>query len=129
MKVYLRKLTNNDTKKQIETTLDAFENFFGGDSSTKGASVITRLTAPNGQSESFRISQANGNANSFRFASAQQGGISLSKFVTDNVKAFNADDILKISDRDNLVEIIQQGDSEYDGLNSLIRKEIRNMTD
>lgn len=121
MKVYLRKLTNNDTKKQIETTLDAFDNFFGGDSSTKGASVITRLTAPNGQSESFRISQANGNANSFRFASAQQGGISLSKFVTDNVKAFNADDILKISDRDNLVEIIQQGDSEYDGLNSLIR--------
>ncbi|HFI0363939.1 TPA: AAA family ATPase [Streptococcus suis] len=121
MKVYLRKLTNNDTQRQIETTNEAFIDFFGarpGDTS-----VNVSLTAPNSTIETFRISFANGRANSLRFANVKQGGISLSNFLNNNGCNYSAEDLLKISKdgRNNYVEIIKKSDNEYDTLSSLIK--------
>ena len=79
MKVYLRKLTNNDTKRQIETTVESFYDFFGGNQETK--EVRVSLSAPNGETEEFRISFDKGKANSLRFSAFNDSGPSLSNFI------------------------------------------------
>ncbi len=118
MKVYLRKLTNNDTQRQIETTREAFNVFFGAPVGATSHTVT--LTAPNNVEESFIISFAGGSANSLRFSN---GSVSLSRFLTNNGCSYLADDILKIYkiNQKNYVNIIKQTDPEYTGLSSLIR--------
>lgn len=120
MKVYLRKLTPNDTQKQIETTKEAFFAFFGGQT---GQAVNFSLTAPNGVSDNFRVSLAKGRANSYRFANATSGGSALGTFLQNNVAAYSADDILKITNNGQIyqVEIIRQNDPEYMGISSMIQ--------
>lgn len=121
MKVYLRKLTNNDTTRQIETTVEAFTDFFGAPVGSN--SIDVTLTAPNSVEDNFTISFAGGSANSLRFSNASTGGKSLSRFLRDNNCSYIADDILKISkiNQKNYVEIIGQTDSEYMALLTLIR--------
>ncbi|HFI0739697.1 TPA: hypothetical protein ACGO06_001986, partial [Streptococcus suis] len=120
MKVYLRKLTPNDTHRQIETTNEAFIAFFGGQT---GQAVNFSLTAPNGVSDTFRVSLANGRANSYRFANATLRGSALGTFLQNNGAAYSANDILKITNNGqiNQVEIIRQNDPEYMGISSLIQ--------
>lgn len=120
MKVYLRKLTNNDTKRQIETTVESFYDFFGGNQETK--EVRVSLSAPNGETEEFRISFAQGKANSLRFSAFNDSGPSLSNFIKNNVSDYNANDILKISKQgsQNIVNIIKSTDNDYIVLSGLI---------
>lgn len=120
MKIFLRKFTSNDTLKQIETTTEAFYDFFGGQI---GQAVNFSLTAPNGVSDNFRVSLANGHANSYRFANATPGGSALGTFLRNNVATYSAGDILKITNNGqiNQVEIIRQNDPEYMGISSLIQ--------
>lgn len=120
MKIFLRKFTSNDTLKQIETTTEAFFDFFGGQ---EGQAVNFSLTAPNGVSDNFRVSLARGNANSYRFANATPGGSALGTFLRNNAATYSAGDILKITNNGqiNQVEIIRQNDPEYMGISSLIQ--------
>ena len=40
MFIYLRMITDNDTKKQIETTVEAYQYFFSGDINNSEGIVI-----------------------------------------------------------------------------------------
>lgn len=105
---------------EIETTTEAFFDFFGGQ---EGQAVNFSLTAPNGVSDNFRVSLARGNANSYRFANATPGGSALGTFLRNNAATYSAGDILKITNNGqiNQVEIIRQNDPEYMGISSLIQ--------
>ena len=70
MLIYLRKITDNDTKKQIETTAEAYERFFGGDESDLDGVCVEISNKNDTDKGEFRISKAGGQANSYRFASA-----------------------------------------------------------
>ena len=124
MRVYIRKLTQNDTKKQIETTAEAYKYFFDGDSSNpdgKNFSVHTQ----NFHSDTFKVSKAAGNANSYRFASSYRGGLSFSTFINQNINGgYKADDILIMYNNNGemSLDIITKESSSYSIFDSLIPK-------
>ena len=122
MKIYLRKLTNNDTKKQIETTSEAYTDFFGGKSENNdGVSVI--IENRNGtKKNTFKISKAAGNANSYRFSSPK-GEPTIANFINDISKTgYKANDILKIELKNNkyTLDLIPTENSDYSTWNSMI---------
>lgn len=122
MLVYLRKITNSDTKKQVETTAEAYEVFFGGNPSVAAGVNVTIEEIYNGSSETFTVSKAAGNANSYRFSSAT-GGVSFGKFIENNAPmGLSADDILKIEKKNGKysLEMITPADSSYTTLDSMI---------
>lgn len=120
MLVYLRKLTNNDTKKQIETTAEAYKYFFDGDNTNE---VVIELENQRGTMKSlFRVSKAAGNANSFRFSS-EKGNPTLASFINDNTEnGFKANDILKIEKKNGkyTMFLIETGDENYHVWDSML---------
>lgn len=122
MLIYLRKITSNDTKKQIETTSEAYLNFFcGDDSNANGVEVVVSNLKGNDNGV-FRISKAGGNANSYRFAS-QDGTRGFSKFLLDNYNEYAVGDILKIEKNKHkyIVSIVKKDDYAYEALSSLFQ--------
>lgn len=122
MLIYIRKITNSDTKKQIETTAEAYEFFFNGDpKNPKGVSV--EIQNFNGKDKSlFKVSKAGGKANSYRFSSIE-GKRSFAKFLVDNCGEFEVEDILKIEKKNNnyTVFLIKKDQKEYEYLSPLIK--------
>ena len=120
MLVYLRKLTNNDTKKQIETTAEAYKYFFDGDNTDE---VVIELENQRGTMKSlFRVSKAVGNANSFRFSS-EKGRPTLASFINDNTEnGFKANDILKIEKKNGkyTMFLIETSDENYHVWDSML---------
>ena len=62
MLVYIKNVTNNDTKKQIETTAEAYHNFFGGDLNNPAGVRVKFREVYSGQVAEFIISKAAGSA-------------------------------------------------------------------
>lgn len=122
MLIYIRKITNSDTKKQIETTAEAYEFFFNGDpKNPKGVNV--EIQNYNGKDKSlFKVSKAGGNANSYRFSSVE-GKRSFAKFLVDSCGEFEVEDILKIEKKNNnyTVFLIKKDQKEYEYLSPLIK--------
>lgn len=122
MLIYLRKITSNDTKKQIETTSEAYMNFFGGDESNPNGVEVVVCNLEGNDNGVFRISKAGGNANSYRFAS-RDGTRGFSKFLLDNYNEYAVGDILKIEKNKHkyIVSIINKDDYAYESLSSLFQ--------
>ena len=122
MLIYLRKITSNDTKKQIETTSEAYMNFFGGDESNPNGVEVVVCNLEGNDNGVFRISKAGGNANSYRFASLD-GTRGFSKFLLDNYNEYAVGDILKIEKNKHkyIVSIINKDDYAYESLSSLFQ--------
>lgn len=118
--IYLRKITNTDTVRQIETTSEAYEVFFGGDSENKEG-IIVKLEAGK-FSLTTRISKAAGEANSYRFASVENGPTLSNFLVNINGKMYEAGDIIKIDKTNSKYEIslITKSDERYIFFDSLI---------
>lgn len=122
MRIYLRKITESDTKKQIETTIEAYKYFFKGDiDNDSGVEVNIDIS---GEIAKFKVSKANGHANSYRFSSAEEGE-GLRKFIN---RALSRDlvkgDILrmKTSKKDNYqLDIVEKNSDDYDTLSKMIR--------
>ena len=72
MFIYLRMITDNDTKKQIETTAEAYQFFFSGDINNSEGIVIDAEDEKKNKA-SFRISKGAGASNSYRFSSYNNG--------------------------------------------------------
>lgn len=122
MLIYLRKITNSDTKKQVETTSEAYEVFFDGDPAVASGVDVTIEEIYNGTSETFTVSKAAGNANSYRFSSAT-GGVSFGKFVEVNSPTgLSVDDILKIEKNKGKysLEMITPSHPDYRVLEAMI---------
>ena len=124
MKVFLRQLTENDTKKQIETTAEAYQYFFGGSlDDTSGINFTVHIQG--GDEGSFKVSRAAGNANSYRFGSSVKGGISFSGYINKNIKnGYKANDILIMYEINGIytLDIIKEYMPSYDTFKTLIRK-------
>lgn len=120
MLIYLRKITNNDTKKQIETTSEAYVTFFGGDENSVNGIEIQINSSFGNYESSFRISKAGGQANSYRFAS-KDGKKSFSKFLIDSCGGYAVDDILKIIKNKNkyTVSVVKKNNEDYETLSKL----------
>ena len=120
MLIYLRKITNNDTKKQIETTAEAYERFFDGDESDLNGVDVEISNENDSDKGKFRISKAGGQANSYRFASVT-GERSLSRFLLDNYDNYECDDILKIVKNKGKynIELVRKSDIDYNTLSKL----------
>ena len=120
MLIYLRKITDNYTKKQIETTAEAYERFFGGDESDLDGVCVEISNKNDTDKGEFRITKAGGQANSYRSASAA-GERSLSKFLRDNYDNYGCDDILKIVKNKGKynIDIVKKIDTDYDSLSKL----------
>ena len=123
MLIYLRKITNNDTKKQIETTSEAYESFFHGNiGSDEGVKI--KIYCQNGNNQFFRISKAAGNANSYRFSAADRGDFSLSKFIENNIGPYYEGDLLQIVLNNGIysLNIINKSNNSYSVLNAFLQK-------
>ena len=115
MLIYLRKFTQNDTKKQIEATQETYSSFFSGDVNNPNGIVFTITSKHDNNSESFKLSKAAGAAHSYRFASLD-GGKSFAGFINNGLSSkYEADDILKITkNRGNYsLEVIKKDDPQY----------------
>lgn len=124
MKVFLRQLTENDTKRQIETTAEAYQYFFGGSLDDTGGINFT-VHIQGGEEESFKVSRVAGSANSYRFGSSAKGGISFSGYINKNIKnGYKANDILIMYEINGVytLDIIKEHMTSYDTLKTLIRK-------
>lgn len=122
MLVYIKNVTNNDTKKQIETTAEAYHNFFGGDLNNASGIRVKCKESVSGQIAEFIISKAAGSANSYRFSS-DRGAITLSKFVLLSNKKFEVGDIIKITKEKEFfnLEVVKPNESEFDTLSRMMR--------
>ena len=122
MLIYLRKLTSNDTRKQIETTSEAYKYFFDGDVNNNIGVIVNIENSDRSKNSNFRISKAGGSANSYRFAS-EKNGPTLNSFIIDNTpNGFQADDILKIEKKNGKyrLTLIEVSDANYDMLSSML---------
>ena len=122
MLVYIKNVTNNDTKKQIETTAEAYHNFFGGDLNNPAGVRVKFREVYSGQVAEFIISKAAGSANSYRFSS-DRGNITLSKFVLYSNKNFEAGNIIKLTKEKDvfLLEIVEATDNQYETLSNMMK--------
>ena len=122
MLVYLKNVTNNDTKKQIETTAEAYQNFFGGDPNEASGIKVKIKEAYSGQVADVIVSKAAGNANSYRFSS-ERGTLTLSKLVLYSDKSFAAGNIIKMTKMREyfLLEIVEPQDSEFETLAAMMK--------
>ena len=124
MRVFLRKFTKNDTKKQIETTVETYIYFFDGDLKNPNGKNF-KVYAKNGVLGEFKISKAAGSANSFRFASIEKGGESFASFINRNTSdKYQVDDILIMYNSNNKItlDIIKPTSLSYDAFDSLLPK-------
>jgi hypothetical protein len=115
-------LTSNDTKKQIETTAEAYIYFFDGKDSGANEVIINIENSTGTASSNFRVSKAAGSANSYRFSS-KKGDPTLATFITDNTPhGFKANDILKIEKKNGkyCFYLIEPTDANYGVLDKMI---------
>ncbi|MDE6476165.1 MAG: AAA family ATPase [Erysipelotrichaceae bacterium] len=120
MIIYLRRITDSDTKKQIETTKEAYLKFFDGDIENDNG-VVFNLEM-NGNIQEFKVSKARGKANSYRFSSANNGD-SLQTFIENIIdRKLESNEILKMSKKSKkyFLEIIPKDDKRYESLSGLI---------
>ena len=122
MLVYIKNVTNNDTKKQIETTAEAYERFFGGNPNSASGIRVKFKELESGKIAEFIISKAAGAANSYRFSS-DRGSITLSKFVLYSNKNFEAGDIIKLTKQKDffLLEHVKPTDEQFDVLSHMMK--------
>lgn len=122
MLVYIKNVTNNDTKKQIETTAEAYHNFFGGDLDNPSGVRVKFKENNSGQLAEFIISKAAGSANSYRFSS-DRGNVTLSKFVLYSDKNFEAGDIIKLTKEKDyfLLELVEPTDPQFETLSNMMK--------
>lgn len=123
MLIYLRKITASDTRKQIETTKEAYQYFFKGDiDSNSGVEVNIDIS---GETAKFRVSKARGSANSYRFASVD-GEESFRKFINSSlgIELVEGDILRFITTREKTykLDIVRENDSEYDLLSKMIKR-------
>ena len=121
MFIYLRMITDNDTKKQIETTAEAYQYFFSGDINNSEGIVIDAENEKKNKA-SFRISKGAGASNSYRFSS-YNNGITLSNFLNNiNGEKYKSGDIIKIIRKNETFQIylITENSKEYESLKSLL---------
>ena len=121
MFIYLRMITDNDTKKQIETTAEAYQFFFSGDINNSEGIVIDAEDEKKNKA-SFRISKGAGASNSYRFSS-YNNGITLSNFLNNiNGEKYKSGDIIKIIRKNETFQIylITENSKEYESLKSLL---------
>ena len=121
MFIYLRMITDNDTKKQIETTAEAYQYFFSGDINNSEGIVIDAEDEKKNKA-SFRISKGAGASNSYRFSS-YNNGITLSNFLNNiNGEKYKSGDIIKIIRKNETFQIylITENSKEYESLKSLL---------
>ncbi len=121
MFIYLRMITDNDTKKQIETTAEAYQYFFSGDINNSEGIVINAEDEKKNKA-SFRISKGAGASNSYRFSS-YNNGITLSNFLNNiNGEKYKSGDIIKIIRKNETFQIylITENSKEYESLKSLL---------
>lgn len=114
-------ITDNDTKKQIETTAEAYQYFFSGDINNSEGIVIDAEDEKKNKA-SFRISKGAGASNSYRFSS-YNNGITLSNFLNNiNGKKYKSGDIIKIIRKNEIFQIylITENSKEYESLKSLL---------
>lgn len=114
-------ITDNDTKKQIETTAEAYQFFFSGDINNSEGIVINAENDKKNKA-SFRISKGAGASNSYRFSS-YNNGITLSNFLNNiNGKKYKSGDIIKIIRKNEIFQIylITENSKEYESLKSLL---------
>lgn len=94
MRIFLRKLTDNDTKKQVETTAEVYKYFFDGDENNSNG-ITFSIQKNSMELIDFKVSKAAGNANSYRFSSAQKGGKSFGAYINELIPSgYSANDIL-----------------------------------
>ena len=114
-------ITDNDTKKQIETTAEAYQYFFSGDINNSEGIVIDAENEKKNKA-SFRISKGAGASNSYRFSS-YNNGITLSNFLNNiNGEKYKSGDIIKIIRKNETFQIylITENSKEYESLKSLL---------
>lgn len=114
-------ITDNDTKKQIETTAEAYQYFFSGDINNSEGIVIAAEDEKKNKA-SFRISKGAGASNSYRFSS-YNNGITLSNFLNNiNGEKYKSGDIIKIIRKNEIFQIylITENSKEYESLKSLL---------
>lgn len=114
-------ITDNDTKKQIETTAEAYQFFFSGDINNSEGIVIDAEDEKKNKA-SFRISKGAGASNSYRFSS-YNNGITLSNFLNNiNGEKYKSGDIIKIIRKNETFQIylITENSKEYESLKSLL---------
>lgn len=114
-------ITDNDTKKQIETTAEAYQYFFSGDINNSEGIVIDAEDEKKNKA-SFRISKGAGASNSYRFSS-YNNGITLSNFLNNiNEEKYKSGDIIKIIRKNETFQIylITENSKEYESLKSLL---------
>lgn len=114
-------ITDNDTKKQIETTAEAYQYFFSGDINNSEGIVIDAEDEKKNKA-SFRISKGAGASNSYRFSS-YNNGITLSNFLNNiNGEKYKSGDIIKIIRKNETFQIylITENSKEYESLKSLL---------
>lgn len=123
MLIYLRKFTQNDTKKQIEATQETYQSFFGGDVANLDGVTFKIINKATGLSSSFRLSKAAGQAHSYRFASLD-GTKSFGSFINDgSSNKYEAEDILRIINDKGafILDIIRKNNPDYEVLKKLFR--------
>lgn len=114
-------ITDNDTKKQIETTAEAYQYFFSSDINNSEGIVIDAEDEKKNKA-SFRISKGAGASNSYRFSS-YNNGITLSNFLNNiNGEKYKSGDIIKIIRKNETFQIylITENSKEYESLKSLL---------
>lgn len=121
MLIYLRKLTSNDTKKQIETTTEAYVTFFNGNVDNQNGVTVNIENRGHTQTAEFTILKAAGNANSYRFSSKSEN-ITLAKFIIQNENGFDEGDILKVERNKGkyTLFLIHKDDEDYSSLQNMI---------
>lgn len=122
MLVYIKNVTNNDTKKQIETTAEAYERFFGGNPNSDSGVRVKFKECESGRISEFIISKAAGAANSYRFSS-DRGEVTLSKFILYSNKNFEAGDIIKLTKEKDyfLLELVKSTEEQFATLSKMMR--------
>lgn len=123
MLIYLRRFTANDTKKQIEATVEIYTTFFCGNLSDSNGVTFKIKNTLSGEFGEFKISKAAGAAHSFRFSSID-GKTSFSSFINRGMATpFEANDILRIDKNktEYFLSVIKQDSLIYEPFNNLFK--------
>lgn len=121
MHIYIKEITHNDTNRQIETTAEAYSNFFAGDLKKSNGVKVNIKELVSSKIEEFTISRAAGKANSYRFSSNSHN--SLYKFIQQSKKSIEAGDIMKLTKEKDyfLLELVKQNEPDFNTLSNLLK--------